>query len=178
MRPIAIVLPAVVVLIVGFVGVGVWHWSQLWPKASSEVIQLTPDKRIALQRLRAEHKFQPHEFPPLGYTGAESLEYEITATRAVNGVIDTVLSRPDGLLAAKTVSDRIGKGMRQVNTLATEDRERTQGYMVEIWYLLGFKGATGRFAYGSAFPVPPGYGEPLPPGWRSPTEPRPITPAT
>jgi len=64
--------------------------------------------------------------------------------------------------------------MKPIKLLATEDRERAMGYMLEIWYLLGFKGATGRFAYGSAFQNPPGYGEPLPPGWRSPTEPRPI----
>jgi hypothetical protein len=39
--------------------------------------------------------------------------------------------------------------MRDVETLATEDRDRTQGYMLEVWYILGFKGPTGRFAYGS-----------------------------
>jgi hypothetical protein len=176
MRLFVIVLLTIMVLVTGFIGLRLWQWSRTLPKASTEIVQLTPDKRLVLQRLRAEHKFQPHDFPPLGYTGAESPEDEATATQIVNGVIDTVLTRPDGPLAAKTVSDRIGKGMHEVKFLATEDRERTLGYMVEIWYRLGFKGATGRFAYGSAFPVPPGYSEPLPPGWRSPTAPRPITP--
>ena len=125
-----------------------------------------------MQRLRAEHKFQPHRFPPLGYTGAETVEDEAKATGAVDSVIDAILVRSDGPLPAKSVSDLIGKAMREVEFLATEDRDRTQGYMIEIWYLLGFKGATGRFAYGSAFRVPGGYGEPLPPGWTSPTEPR------
>ena len=60
--------------------------------------------------------------------------------------------------------------MKRVNLLETEDRDRTAGYMIEIWYILGFKGATGQFAYGSAFPVPHGYAESLPPGWKSPTE--------
>ncbi len=64
--------------------------------------------------------------------------------------------------------------MKRVNLLETEDRDRTGDYMIEIWYLLGFKGATGRFAYGASFKRPAGYGEPLPPGWKSPTEPRPI----
>lgn len=92
----------------------------------------------------------------------------------MNGAIDAVLAQPDGPLSAKIVSSQIGKGMREVNTLATEDRERTQKYMVEVWHLLGFKGVTGRFAYGSAYPLPKGYGEPLPPGWAAPDRPRPI----
>jgi len=64
--------------------------------------------------------------------------------------------------------------MGEVDLLATEDRERTQEYMVEIWYSLGFKDATGVYAYGGAFRTPDGYGEPLPPGWTAPDEPRPI----
>ncbi len=64
--------------------------------------------------------------------------------------------------------------MKSVNLLETEDRDRTGGYMLEIWYLLGFKGATGRFAYGSYYTKPPGYAEPLPPGWTAPDNPRPI----
>ena len=58
--------------------------------------------------------------------------------------------------------------------LETEDRDRAQGYMLEIWYILGFKGATGLFAYGAAYSKPVGYGEPLPPGWTGPDKPRPI----
>lgn len=92
----------------------------------------------------------------------------------MNGVIDAVLKQPDGPIHAKFVSDLIGKGMQEVDTLATEDRDRTQDYMVEIWYFLGFKGATGRFAYGAAFPKPDGYGELLPPGWMAPDKPRAI----
>lgn len=92
----------------------------------------------------------------------------------MDSVIDAVLANPNGPVSAKAVSDRMGREMKPIKLLATEDRERAMGYMLEIWYLLGFKGATGRFAYGSAFQNPPGYGEPLPPGWRSPTEPRPI----
>ena len=64
--------------------------------------------------------------------------------------------------------------MKQVFWLATEYRDRTAEYMVEIRYILGFKLATGRFAYGSAHRNPDGYGEPLPPGWSAPDKPRPI----
>jgi len=176
MRPLATTFLAFAILLASLIGFVAWRWSQQWPKASTEIVQLTPDKRQALVRLRAEQKFQPNDFPPLGYTGAESPEDEAIATQAVNNVIAAVLAKPDGPLAAKAVSDRIGTEMKPVKHLATEDRERTIGYMVEIWYLLGFKGATGRFAYGSAFSTPPGYGEPLPPGWSSPNSPRPIAP--
>ena len=62
--------------------------------------------------------------------------------------------------------------MRDVAMLETKDRDRTQGYMLEIWYILGFKGPTGHFGYGSAYRKPDGYGEPLPPGWLAPDMPR------
>jgi len=62
--------------------------------------------------------------------------------------------------------------MDTVRLLETEDRDRTAGYMLEVWWLLGFKGATGRFAHGSAYPVPAGHGEPLPPGWTASDKPR------
>jgi len=88
--------------------------------------------------------------------------------------MDSILAREDEPISAKTVSDLIGDGMKRVKQLETEDRDRTADYMMEIWYLLGFKGATGRFAFGAAFQRPEGYGEPLPPGWKSPTEPREI----
>jgi len=141
-----------------FLGVRFWQCSRLWPKPSDEVVQLTPEKRVLLQRLNAETKFQPNDYPPLGYTGPETPEDQARATAAVNGVIDAVLIHSDGPIDAKAVVVLIGKGMREVGTLATEDRDRTRGYMLEIWYILGFKGPTGLFAYGSAYPKPDGYG--------------------
>ena len=137
-------------------------------------MQLNADKRHALIRLRDEKKFEPLEYPPLGYTGIASPEEGVIARAAVNDVIGSILSRADGPIDAETVSEFIGRGMKRVGQLETEDRDRTADYMIEIWYLLGFRSATGRFAYGAAFPRPDGYGEPLPPGWKSPTEPRPI----
>ena len=127
-----------------------------------------------LLRLRAETKFLPNNYPPLGYTGIVDAADREAATSAVNDVIDSVLAQPDGVVRAKSVADAIGRNMKRVGMLETEDRERTGDYMIEVWYIAGFKGATGRFAYGSAFPRPPGYGEPLPPGWTAPDKPRPI----
>lgn len=173
MRPWVVILIATALLVAGGGSFGLYQFSKLWPKASTEITELTPSKRALLLKLRAEHKFQPHDYPPLGYTGAETPEDAATGSRAVDGVIDAVLARPDGPLPAKVVSHLIGRGLRPVKPLATEDRDRAQGYMLEIWYLLGYRGATGRFAYGSYDKPPPGYGEPLPPGWSSPTQPRP-----
>ena len=155
-----------------FLGVRLWQLSRLFPQTTAEVVEFTPEKRAHLQRLRAEDKFQPHQYPPLGYTGAETPQDRQKATAAVNTVIDAVLAQSDGPIAGSTVSALIGKAMRDVNMLATEDRDRTGDYMLEIWYFLGFKGPTGRFAYGPAFPKPDGYGEPLPPGWSAPDKPR------
>ena len=174
MRRIVIAGSVLAMAVASFVGFRVWQISRLWPAASTEVVQLTQDRRVSLGRLRSEAKFGPNDYPPLGYTGAATPEDQALGTSAVNSVIDAVLAEPNGPIQAKTVSDLIGKAMRKVDLLETEDRDRTQGYMLEIWYLLGFKGATGRFAYGGTTPYSSGLGEPLPPGWTAPDKPRPI----
>lgn len=156
------------------IGIGWWRYSALFPEPSNEIVFLDNPKRDLLIGLRQEHKFEPHHYPPLDYTGVATEEDGIIARDAVNRVLNSVLSRSNGPVSAKFVSDQIAAGMKEVRGLETEDRDRTSDYMVEIWYFMGFKGATGRFAYGAAYPIPPGYGEPLPPGWKSPTEHRPF----
>jgi hypothetical protein len=163
-----------VITLLALVATSWWTYPGLASKPQ-EIVHLNAEKRQALIRLRDERKFEPHDYPPLGYTGIATPEEGVSARAAVNDVIEAILSREDGPVAATTVSDLIGQGMRRVDQLETEDRDRTAGYMIEIWYLLGFKGTTGRFAYGAAFQQPEGYGEPLPPGWKSPMDPRPIT---
>lgn len=174
MRPAFIVLTIVLFALVAGGAVAWQKYSRLFPKASNEVVQLDARKREILSQLRAEKKFGPDDYPPLGYTGVATPEEGVVARSAVNDVLDSILSRENGPIPAKMVSDLIRRGMKRVNLLETEDRDRTSDYMIEIWYILGFRGATGQFAYGSAFPKPTGYGEPLPRGWKSPTEPRPI----
>lgn len=169
-----IFLGLLTVLLLALLVAGWWRYSSFFHKVSQETVQLDEAKRRALIGLRDEKKFEPYDYPPLGYTGIATPEEGIVARAAVNDVIESILSRDNGPVTATTVSNLIGKGMRRVNLLETEDRDRTADYMIEIWYLLGFKGATGQFAYGAAFRRPEGYGEPLPPGWKSPAEPRPI----
>lgn len=172
MRYVLILVCSLALGALSFAGYAYWKYIQLFPEPSSEVVQLTPEKRVLLEKLRKETKFQPHRFPPLGYTGAESSEDAARATAAVDRVIDAVLAQSNGPVAARTVSRLIGNAMRRVFWLATEDRDRTADYLLEIWYILGFKGATGQFAHGAAYPRPAGYAEPLPPGWTAPDQPR------
>jgi hypothetical protein len=172
MRLLVITACIVGVVVLAFFGLRVVQYFRLFPPSSTEIVRLTPEKRAHLQRLRAETKFQPNDYPPLGYTGAETPQDRARATAVVNAVIDRALAQSDGSVRAGAISSLIGKAMRDVDMLATEDRDRTQGYLLEIWYILGFKGSTGRFAYGSAYSNPDGYGEPLPPGWSAPDKPR------
>ena len=174
MRPVFIILSIVLLAVVAG-SVTAWsRYSRLFPKPSNETVQLNAQKREMLSELRNEKKFGPDEYPPLGYTGVATPEEGVVARSAVNDVLDSILSRENGPIPASMVSELIGRGMNRVTQLETEDRDRTSDYMIEIWYILGFKGATGHFAHGSAFPKPAGYGEPLPRGWKSPTQPRPI----
>jgi len=110
----------------------------------------------------------------LGYTGTESDQERSIATGAVDTVLLEIISSGTNTIRTATISALIAEAMRAVRALPTEDRDRTAGYLLEIWYIVGFRGATGRFAFGKAYPFPEGYGEPLPPGWTSPTTPRQI----
>lgn len=158
----------------GLVLLGWWKYDSQFPKPSQETVLLDAGKRATLRRLREERKFEPYDYPPLSYTGIATPEDGVTARLAVNNVIDAILAQKDGPISSTSVSALIGQEMNRVSMLETEDRDRASDYMVEIWYLLGFKGATGQFSYGASFKRPEGYGEPLPPGWKSPREPRPI----
>lgn len=162
----------VLVVLLSLVSAGIWKYAISSSATSRETVILDDRRRNVLVTLMDEKKFEPHDYAPLGYTGAATLEEGDIARSAVNSVIKSIIARENGPITARTVSSLIGQGMKRVSQLETEDRERTAGYMIEIWYLLGFKGPIGRFAYGSAFQRPNGYAEPLPPGWKSPTEPR------
>ncbi|PWR25897.1 DUF4844 domain-containing protein [Zavarzinia aquatilis] len=172
MRNLIIFLVIAILLAGG--AAGWWLYARSFPPGSQENVLLTPEKRQALERLRHEDKFKPHDYPPLGYTGIATPEEGAIAQAAVNDAIDAILLFKDESISAESVSDLIGRAMSRVRLLETEDRDRAANYMIEIWYILGFKGATGQFAYGAAFQRPAGYSEPLPPGWKSPTEPRQI----
>jgi len=172
LRQILIALFVVCLAAVGYSGYRIWS---LWPAAPTEVVDFTPQKRAVLEKLEAEPKFRAHDYPPQPYPGIPSDDYELAA-QVVDGVIIEVLRHPDGPLAAKDVAELFAKSMELTGELKTPDRDRTADYMLEIWYILGFKESTGLFTYGAGFKMPEGYGEPLPPGWTAPDQPRPIGP--
>lgn len=83
---------------------GGWTYSSL-ASEPPEAVHLNAEKRHALIRLRDEMKFEPHDYPPLGYTGVATPEEGVIARAALNDVIEAILSRKDGQVAATTVSE-------------------------------------------------------------------------
>ena len=149
-------------------------WTRGTRPLSTETIVLTPEARSRLVALRAEQKFQAHDYPPLGYTGAARLQDELNPTAAVNGFIDDVLAGSNFSIAAADVRKNAFRHLARLERLDTEDRDRAYDYVLDVWYTLGFRGALTRIQPGSGFPIPDGYAEPLPAGWISPSQPRPI----
>jgi hypothetical protein len=164
---------ALAVILAGGVGLMLLYRSQ-YPAVSKETVTLGDTSRARLILLRQEAKFEPNAFPPLGYTGPDTPKDGPVLRAAVNDFIDDILAQPDGPLTAREVSRMMKRPADRVNGLATEDRERTYGYLTEVWYILGFHGATGHFAKTGPAARPKGYEEPLPPGWSAPDQPRPI----
>lgn len=169
----ALIFLAVVVLLA--TGAAAWavarHQAALAP-VSEEVVELAPGTRTRLEALRREAKFRPQDFPPPGYPGPDWPEDAPILEAAANDFIEAVLAKPDGPLAARDVSEMMRRPIGRTRWLATGDRDRTADYLIEVWYILGFRGSTGRFAHGAGYLVPPGYAEPLPPGWTAPDRPR------
>ena len=139
-----------------------------------------PDETIAtpettwatLAMLRREPKFVPHEYPPLGYTGPDTPEDLEPLTEIVDQAIDGSLALRAEALSASILRPILVQAQQQADMFATEDRDRVWGYMLEIWYIVGFRVSLFGATYGTYFQVPDGYGEPLPPGWNAPDQPR------
>lgn len=138
---------------------------------------LTTTKRARLQALRAEDKLRSNDWPPLGYAGPETPEDGAIVTLTINAVLDEILKLPDGPVTASAISPLLLRADDHVaGTLLTADREQVWGYMLEIWWTLGFKGRIDPSAPppGEFYAPPEGFGESLPPGWTSPLSPRPV----
>jgi|SRR5579859_565270 len=152
MRFLLLATSVLAIALIAFFGFRLWQSSSRWPRVSAEVVQLTPEKRLLLQRLRAENKFQPNNYPPLGYTGAATPEDQARANGAVNGVINGVLAYPDGPVQAKAVSHLIRDRMKTVALLETEIGTEPQ----VIWWRFGTSwGSRGRPAGSRTVPPSP-----------------------
>ena len=106
-----------------------------------------PDETIAtpettwatLAMLRREPKFVPHEYPPLGYTGPDTPEDLEPLTEIVDQAIDGSLALRAEALSASILRPILVQAQQQADMFATEDRDRVWGYMLEIWYIVGFR---------------------------------------
>ncbi|HEY0598626.1 hypothetical protein [Brevundimonas sp.] len=139
-----------------------------------ENIDVADSAWIRLSALRREPKFQPHDYPPLGYMGPDTPEDLEPLTNMVNRAIDRVLALKAPRISAASVRPVLLRTMAEAALFATDDRDRVVGYLLEVWYILGFHTALFAMRHGSAYKIPPGYSEPLPPGWTTPDRPRPI----
>lgn len=159
-------------VLLGFAAGGaLWR---LWkPKAEppyEERVMLDDALRTRLQALRDEDKFHADAsiIPP--YAGPKGPRNRATLSGWVNGVIDDILNEDDGPLEASDVAGRIGLAMGAASRRPAADQTRLHGYLIEIWYILGYRSATGYFP--PAEDAPEGWGERLPPGWAAPDRPR------
>ena len=139
-----------------------------------EVVSAPETSWLRLADLRREQKFVPHDYPPLGYTGPDTPEDLAPLTEIVNVAIDGVLALKAETLSASAVRFILSRADEQVRMFATEDRDRVWGYLVEVWYIMGFHVPLFGGTYGEHFQIPDGYSDPLPPGWMTPDRPRPL----
>lgn len=161
---------ATLVLLAAAAGSVVWR---LWkPKAEplyEERILLGDEARARLQALRDEDKFHADDT----YPGPKGPKNRATLSGWVNGVIDDILAEADGPLEASDVAGRLGIAIGAASKRPAADQDRLHGYLIEIWYILGYRSATGYFP--ASEDAPEGWAEPLPPGWTAPDRPRLLT---
>lgn len=164
-------LLAAVVLLAMAGGGAIWR---LWkPKAGSlyeETARLDPALRARLQALREDDKFHADATLDPPYPGPKGPRNRASLSAFVDRVIDDILAAPDGPLEASDVAGRLGLAIEAASKRPAADVARLNGYLIEIWYLLGYRSATGYFPASEA--IPAGRGEPLPPGWTDADTPR------
>lgn len=154
------------VLVAIAAGGAIWRWWKPRPEPLyEETVQLGSEIRERLRALREEDKFHPGD----GYPGSKGPKNRATLSAWVDGVLDDILAEPDGPLEASDVAGRLGLAIGAASKRPAADQVRLHGYLIEIWYVLGYRSATGYFPAGEA---PEGWGERLPPGWTAPDRPR------
>lgn len=159
-------------VLLGFAAGGVL-WRFWKPKAAplyEEQAMLGAAIRARLQALRDEDKFHADGT----YAGPKGPKNRATLSGWVNGVIDDILSEPDGPLEASDVAGRLGLAIGAASKRPAADQTRLHGYLIEIWYILGYRSATGYFP--ASEDAPEGWSEALPPGWAAPDRPRQAAP--
>jgi len=162
---------ATVVLLVFAAGGAVWRWRRPGVQPLyEETARLDHTVRARLRALRDEDKFQPDDTLSPPYPGPRGPNNRAALSGFVDTLIDDILAEADGPLEASDVAGRLGIAIGAASRRPAADVARLHGYLIEVWYILGYRSATGYFP--ASDDAPPGWGEPLPPGWASPDRPR------
>lgn len=152
------------------VGGAIWRFWKPKPEPLYEETALLGEAvRERLQALREEDKF----WADGTYAGPKGPKNRATLSGWVDGILDDILAEPDGPLEASDVAGRLGIAIGAASKRPAADQDRLHGYLIEIWYILGYRSATGYFPPSDA--APEGWSEPLPPGWEAPDRPRLLT---
>ena len=164
---------ATFVLLAAAAGGAIWrYWKPKPEPLYEETAMLDAAMRARLRALRDEDKFWADDAISPPYPGPKGPKNRATLSGWVNGVIDDILAEDDGPLEASDVAGRIGLAMGAASKRPAADQARLHGYLIEIWWILGYRSATGYFPTDGA---PEGWGERLPPGWAAPDRPRLLT---
>lgn len=165
---------ATFVLLAVAAGGAIWRfWKPKPQPLYEETAMLDDGVRARLQALRDEDKFWADETIDPPYPGPKGPKNRATLSGWVNGVIDDILAEDDGPLEASDVAGRIGLAIGAASKRPHADQTRLHGYLIEIWWILGYRSATGYFP--ASEDAPEGWSEPLPPGWAAPDRPRLLT---
>lgn len=162
---------ATLVLLAAAAGGAAWRfWKPRPAPLYEERATLGGEVRARLQALRDEAKFGADGT----YAGPKGPRNRAALSVLVDGVLDDLLAEADGPLEASDVAGRLGIAIGAASKRPAADAARLHGYLIEIWYILGYRSATGYFPPSEA--APEGWAEPLPPGWAAPDRPRLLTP--
>lgn len=99
---------------------------------------LTPEARTRLTALKARPKFRPDFLA--GYVGVDVPEDLSPLSASVDGLIDEVLARPDGLVSEGDILPLVATAVNEIDGFATADRDRAYRYFNQIWTILGLQG--------------------------------------
>ena len=164
----------IAMIVLGLVAIGGAAWRLIKPKHAplyEETAMLSPETRARLTALRVEAKFAPEG----DYPGPKGPKTRARLSTVIDGLLDDILVEPDGPIEASELAGRLGLAVAEVARANAADARRAHGYMLEIWWMFGFRSASGYFTAEDGAGAVEGWADPLPPGWTGPDHPR--TPA-
>ena len=157
----------VAMVVLGLVAIGgaAWRLVKRGPEPLyEESALLSPEIRARLRALREEAKFAAED----DYPGPGGPKTRAKLSAVIDDLLDDILAEPDGPVEASDLAGRLGLAVAAVSTRTEADARRAHGYMLEIWWIFGFRSAAGYFTPEDGAGVVDGWAEPMPPGWTGP----------